>query len=365
MNLEATLQQILQLANTQYEQNQHYENQNYISILKSIFETQAKELDEAHYKRLQNELFEFGPLQPLMVDEDISEIIFSGPNQIFFERQGSLFTHPDHFLSEFTFRNAFERIQNSVNTIINQENPFFDGAWGPFRVSIVDPSINQGGYLVSLRRHPENPWTFEKLLEVGWADSNSIEILKKMIHSRQNFLVIGPTGCGKTSVMNALLAETGTHCRNVIIEDASELKLPNRVSSKLLTRRTPFNEDLKEIDQAELVKRSLRLRPDRMVMGEIRGPEAKDFLMALATGHAGSFASLHAQDPHQALIRLEMLIQMGAPQWTATAIRQLIHLSLDCIVVLHKSEDGCRKLKSVFQLKSLEPHGFLLEQVAL
>jgi len=131
---------------------------------------------------------------------------------------------------------------------------------------------------------------------------------------------------------------------------------------KLLTREDPHG-ILPAIDQTQLVKRSLRLRPDRIVMGEVRGSEAKDFLMAMATGHSGSFGTLHAQDASQALIRLEMLIQMGAPQWSLTAIRRLIQLSLDYIIITGRAATGERQLKGVFRLCSLEDQGFLVEQV--
>lgn len=365
MSLENLVQNILQSTKEKYDVLRETEDLTYGKVLEKVFHAEMKNQPEEVIERMANEFFRLGPLEPLLANTELTEIIMNGSDCIFFEKNGSLHRHPDQFLSDATFKNAFERIQNFVGTVVNQETPFADGSWGSFRVSIVDSSVNQNGYLISFRRHPDNPWNFQKLEMSGWGSGPAVDVLKKLIREQKNFLVIGPTGCGKTSVMNALLSETGENCRNIIIEDASELKLPNQVSSKLLTRTALFNEAVPEINQNELVKRSLRLRPDRIIMGEIRGSEAKDFLMALATGHAGSFASLHAQDPHQALLRLEMLIQMGAPQWTATAIRQLIHLSLDSIVVLTKTSDGSRKLKGVYQLRSLEPQGFLLEQEAL
>ncbi|RYZ78974.1 MAG: CpaF family protein, partial [Proteobacteria bacterium] len=165
-----------------------------------------------------------------------------------------------------------------------------------------------------------------------------------------------------TSLINALLQTIPSNERAVVIEDTPEIELPNTSSMKLITREDPQG-ILKSIDQGQLLKHSLRLRPDRIVMGEIRGGEAKDLLMALATGHGGSFGTLHASDARQALIRLEMLIQMGAPQWNLPAVRRLIHLSLDYILVVEKNAEGKRQFQGIYKICSLEENGFLIEKV--
>ena len=217
--------------------------------------------------------------------------------------------------------------------------------------------------VISLRRHPKNPWTFQKLKETGWANAEQIELLQKMVEKKENFLIIGGTGSGKTSLLNACLQHLQQNERAVIIEDTSEIKAPNAISCKLLTRQDAQGV-LAPIDQTELVRQSLRMRPDRLVLGEIRGPEAKDLLMALSTGHAGSFATLHATDARQALLRLEMLIQLGAPYWSIEAIRNLIFLSLQKIVVVHRNKDSRRELAGIFQISSRESSGILIDQLA-
>jgi pilus assembly protein CpaF len=174
--------------------------------------------------------------------------------------------------------------------------------------------------------------------------------------------LIGPTGSGKTAVLNACLAEISKDERVVILEDTDELRCANPLSTKLLSR-WDSQKILSEVTLSDLVRLSLRLRPDRLVMGEVRGPEAKDLLMALSTGHRGSLATLHAETAQQALLRLEMLIQLGAPQWSLQAVRQLIHLSLDVIVVL-KMEGRRRRLHGMWRLSSLETFGFTLEPIA-
>lgn len=310
--------------------------------------------------RVRDEFENWGPLVPLFKDEEITEILVNGPEQIWFEKGGQLFHHADSFFSDLSFRNCLERICLQAKAHISIEHPCVDSQFLDFRLSIVGDEVTRSNSHLSFRRHPKNPWTFEKLASNNWCEQKWLQTFNKLVRERKNFLVIGSTGSGKTSVLNSFLNLLPQNERVVVIEDTSEITVPNGASMKLLTREDPHG-ILPRIDQTQLVKRSLRLRPDRIVMGEVRGAEAKDFLMALATGHSGSFGTLHAQDAGQALIRLEMLIQMGAPQWSLTAIRKLIQLSLDYIVVTERTESGQRKLKGLFRLCSLEDHGFLIE----
>jgi pilus assembly protein CpaF len=312
--------------------------------------------------RVSAEFQSWGPLNRLIEDEDISEILVNGPFAIWFEKKGTLFQHPDRFYSELSYRNCLERLTQASQTHITIERPCADGKFMDFRLSLVGHDLTQANVHFSLRRHPKNPWTFEKMAEHGWCSSAHIAQFKKIIETRKSFLVVGGTGAGKTSILNSFLNLLSPQERVVVIEDTSEIALPNSASMKLLTREDPQG-ILPSVDQTQLVKRSLRLRPDRLVMGEVRGTEAKDFLMALATGHSGSFGTLHAQDAHQALIRLEMLIQMGAPQWSLEAIRRLIHLSLDYVVVAEKNSLGQRRLKGIYKISSLEAQGFLLDEL--
>lgn len=310
--------------------------------------------------RIHNELNSWGPLCEPMADERITEIIVNGPSSIWIEYEGKLAKHNDFFFSDLSFRNCVDRICQKAKTHITTDFPCADGRFLDFRLSIIGSDLTQSSVHFSLRRHPKNPWTFSKLAEKDWCNESQVSFLKALIEKRKNFLVVGPTGSGKTSVLNSFLNLLPDNERVVVIEDTSEIALSNKASMKLLTREDPQGV-LPSIDQAQLVKRTLRLRPDRIVMGEVRGSEAKDFLMSLATGHAGSFGTLHAQDAAQALIRLEMLIQMGAPQWSLTAIRRLIQLSLDYVIVSDRDSMGARRFKGAYRLCSLEENGILLE----
>lgn len=311
-------------------------------------------------KRLRDEFDFWGPLQTPLQDESITEIIVNGPDAIWLERNGKLERHPDFFLSDLSFRNCMDRLCHEARTHLTVENPFSEGRFQDFRVTLIGTELTGSHLHLSLRRHPKNPWTFERLQENGWCSLAMLSIFQRIVSERKNFIVIGPTGSGKTSVLNSFLGLLPGQERVVIIEDTSEIALPNEASMKLLTREDPQG-ILSSIDQTALLKRSLRLRPDRLVMGEVRGAEAKDFLMALATGHSGSFGTLHAQNAAQALIRLEMLIQMGAPQWSLIAIRRLIQLSLDYVIVAGRNSQGKRELQGIYRLCSLEDQGFLLE----
>lgn len=312
--------------------------------------------------RVYQEFFDFGPLNFLLSTTEITEILINGPHEIWLEIKGQLFRHDDSFFSELTFQNIIHRLCQKAGIFATQEVPYCEGAWGEYRLTLLRPELTGSSSHLSLRRHPHSAWTLQKLEAQSWCTTDESNLLKNLIQSRANFMVVGPTGSGKTSVLNSLLNLIPVNERTILIEDTSELQLPNKVSLKLLTR-DDSQKILSPITQTDLVKRSLRLRPDRLVMGEIRGSEAKDFLMTLATGHTGCFGTLHAKTAAQALLRLEMLIQMGAPQWSLLAIRRLIQLSLEYVVVIEKSMSGQRKLEGIYRISSLEDHGFLLEKV--
>lgn len=329
--------------------------------IEQIFAQHTSETSPEIQLRVQQELHSWGPLEVLLPDERITEILINGPSAIWIEQDGRLHRHPDCFFSENSFRNFLDRLCHAAKTHITTEFPCADGRFGDFRLSLIGSDLTQNHPHVTLRRHPKNPWNFSRLIEQNWCAPDCRQFFSELVNSRKNFLVVGPTGSGKTSVLNSFLNLMPENERLVVIEDTSEIALPNSASLKMLTREDPQGV-LPPVDQTQLVRRSLRLRPDRMVMGEVRGAEAKDFLMALATGHSGSFGTLHAQNASQALIRLEMLIQMGAPQWNLQAIRRLIQMSLDYVIVCGREAEGQRRLKGIYRITSLEESGFLLEQ---
>ena len=329
--------------------------------MKSIIRDHCQNHENSILNRIEAEYFGMGPLQEILNDEQISEILVNGPQDLWYEKNGRLEKHIDQFYSLTTFNNCIERICLEMGKQITQEFPVVDGHFREFRISIISHELTMNQYHFALRRHPKNPWTFNKLAEKSWASPEQIEKLKQIFFEHASFIVVGGTGSGKTSLLNSFLQLLPENERSIIIEDTKEIQLPNSASMRLMTRNDSQGL-LPEVDQTQLLKRALRLRPDRIIMGEIRGNEAKDFLQAMATGHHGSFASLHADNAHQALIRLEMLIQMGAPQWQIHAIRKLVMMSLHYIVV-GRSHGGQRKLLGIYRLCSLEEHGFTVDKI--
>jgi pilus assembly protein CpaF len=309
------------------------------------------------------EYFGAGPIEWLITAPNVTEIIVNGRDSIWFERAGRLERLDDEFLSDLTFRNFVARMSRDAGFQASLDCPFADGFWRGCRVHLLIPPASGDHAVVTLRRHPQTPWTMDALHAHEWASSAALDALLGLVKGRKNFLIVGGTGSGKTSVLNACLMTLPPQERALVIEDTSELRVPNRASSKLLTRRDQAGL-LREIDQSELLRQALRMRPDRIIMGEIRGGEAKDLLMAFATGHTGCMGTLHADSARQALLRLEMLVQLGAPQWSLSAVRTLIWLSVQAIVVVGRHEDGTRKLDGIYRVAALEDLGFLIEKTA-
>ena len=332
------------------------DKQMYIHKMQDILQEKAP---PQYHARLMEEIFGLGPLSSLIKDPSVSEIIVNGKEHIFYEQKGRLCSWSGLFLSDLTFYNFVQGVLEETGMVLSLKQPFVDGEWRGWRVHIAQkPLVNQKFHL-SFRRHPKNPWTLNRLQKQGWAPKQAIDIIETLLRERSNILIVGPTSSGKTSVLNACLQALPVTERIVSIEDSSELLLPNSFSTKLLTR-TGSEGTLSSIDQSELVRQSLRMRPDRIVVGEARGAEAKDLLMALATGHSGSLGTLHAKEHKQALWRLEMLVQMGAPSWNTHTIRQMIVLSIDHLMVLGRHM-GERTLMSIYKLAGVEQTGFLFE----
>lgn len=311
--------------------------------------------------RVLSEFFNLGPIHSLVSDHSITEIIITGHQSIWYEKSGKLHQHQDSFFSSSSYCAFLQRMSHDIGLITNLNIPYADGQWLDFRVHLITPPLSNKEPQLTLRRHPQNPWTYQQLESNNWSSPKNIETIKSWLKNKKSLLIIGGTGTGKTSVLNACLQEMPKSERVVIIEDSDEVQAPNLVSSKLKTR-IDNQSVLQSIDTMELVKQALRMRPDRIVVGEIRGSEAKDFLLALSTGHGGSLCSLHADHPRQALIRLEMLTQMGAPQWSLNSIRQLIALSIHGIIHVERSAEG-RRLSGLYEIVCLEDTGFCLQPV--
>jgi pilus assembly protein CpaF len=326
--------------------------------LKKIQQQQTKDLDANIQLRIINELEGLGPLEKLLSDDSVSEILVNGPNQVLFEKQGQLHHSTDHFFNSMTYNQCIERISQLCQSYMNKEKPFIETQVGDYRFTLVYADLSRGHHLISIRKQPKDIWTLQKLRLQNWCTDEQFNLIQKILIQRKNFLFVGGTSSGKTSALQALINEISKTERLVIIEDTQELRLCNPLSVSLLTRSDSLSKE-NDVTMADLLKRALRLRPDRLVVGEIRGAEATSLLMSLATGHEGSFGSMHAKSADQALLRLEMLIQMGAPQWSLNSIRRLIGLTVEYIFVVEK-KNGQRQLEGIYQITSVEETGLTL-----
>jgi pilus assembly protein CpaF len=309
--------------------------------------------------QLKEEYFGWGPLHDLVKDTEITEIMVNSWDSISFERSGVLHILKETFLSPITYQNFLSRLCHHINSEPNLNRPFASGRYFDFRVQMVSPPISASPTL-TLRRHSKEGWTLSRLKEKNWCTENQAQQLSDLVQNRANILIAGSTGSGKTSVLNALLGEINSSERAIILEDTKELHTPNTLSLRLETR-FDSNGSLQDITLQSLLKHSLRLRPDRLIVGEVRDIEAKDLVLALSTGHEGSMGTIHAATAKQALVRLEMLVQLGAPEWPAHTIRQMIQSSLQYVLITERRE-GARRLKSLHRIASLEDFGFTLDQ---
>ena len=330
--------------------------------LSQMVKKRIQSLSLPQRERVWEEFFGLGPIQKLMNDPAVSEIIFHGHKSICYEREGEMHLLKDTFMNDLNFHNFIRRVFKESGVCLSLEKPFANGVWRGFRLHASDASLSSRGLQLCLRRHPENPWTLDKLKKQNWASYEVCEQIRKRVQEKKNILVIGPTSSGKSSVLNALLQEVNEKERVVLIEDSSELKSPNDFSVKLFCRTSPWG-TLPEVLMERLLCESMRMRPHRIVVGEVRGSEAKDLLLMLSTGHAGSMGTLHASDAQQCLLRLEMLVQMGMPQWSLASIRRLLYLSLDCILVVERNSKGQHRFKDLYEIRGVEAHGLLTEKV--
>lgn len=330
------------------------------NLLANALNDSLEKVDASLRHRILNELNGFGPVSALLEDESVTEILINQFDQIYFERQGKVQRSEDHFFDVTSYKEFIEKLCSYCHTYINAEKPFIEVQLNSLRITVLFPDICRGEFLVSIRKQPLQCWTLERLLTQGWSTQAEALAIKDLVAKRKNFLVIGSTGSGKTSLLQSCISEMEQD-RLVIIEDTQELQPIYAQNASLLTRVDPTKK-LIDVTMNDLIKKALRLRPDRICVGEIRGEEATALLMALATGHDGSFGSLHARTASEALLRLEMLIQMGAPQWSLQSIRRLIGLTVQNIIVVEKL-DGRRKLKGIYEIGSVEEHGITLNQL--
>lgn len=297
-------------------------------------------------QRVVDEALGLGVLEPLLADESITEIMVNGPNDVFVERRGRLERHPVTFASEEQLLQAIDRIVSTVNRRVDESSPMVDArlATGE-RVNVIIPPLALDGPTLTIRRFPK-PFRLAQLVGMRALDEATALMLGAFVRARLNIVVSGGTGTGKTTFLNALSGLLPEHERIVTIEDAAELSLQQEHVVRLESR--PANVEGKgEVTIRDLVRNALRMRPDRIVVGEVRGGETMDMLQAMNTGHEGSLATVHANSAQDALSRLETLATMSELELPVTTIRDQINGAIDVIVHLTRGADGSRRVGEV------------------
>jgi len=331
-------------------------------IIKGVVETMiASEnilLTRAERERLvteiQHETMGLGPLEPLLQDPDISDILVNGPGQVYVEKHGMLHKTGVFFKDNDHLMMIIERIVSKVGRRIDESTPMVDARLPDgSRINVIIPPLSIDGPAVSIRRFGVDPLRMENLLANNTLTEEMARLCDAMVRARLNILVSGGTGVGKTTLLNILTASVPDKDRIVTIEDSAELILQQEHVVRLETR-PPNIEGRGTVTQRDLVRNALRMRPDRIVVGEVRGGEALDMLQAMNTGHDGSISTIHANSPRDAVARLETMVLMAGFDIPSKAIREQMSSAVDVIIQMARMSDGTRKVVKVTEVTGME-----------
>ena len=310
-----------------------------------------------------DELLGLGPLEPLLKDPTITDILVNGHAKVFVERYGVLEASPVRFKDERHLIRIIQKIVSAVGRRIDESSPMVDARLADgSRVNAVVAPLALDGSMLSIRKFARIPISMERLIEIGSIPIQVSEVLKAVVGSRRNVLISGGTGSGKTTLLNAMSAFIDNRERIVTIEDSAELQLQQEHVVRLETR--PANIEGKgEIVQRDLVKNALRMRPDRIIVGEVRAGEAFDMLQAMNTGHDGSMTTVHANTPRDALSRVEQMIGMSGIDIPARSSRAQIASAINVVVQVARLSDGRRKLISLSELTGMEGEVVTMQEI--
>jgi pilus assembly protein CpaF len=306
------------------------------------------------FEQIVAEILGYGPLEPLLRDDTITEIMVNGPKKVYIERNGKIERTNVVFEDDEHLMRIIERIVAPLGRRVDESMPYVDARLPDgSRVNIVIPPISLIGPVVTIRKFYRTPLTVEDLIRLGSATPEVMEFLKACVQAKINIVVSGGTGSGKTTLLNILSGFIPEGERIITIENAAELQLRQEHVVTLETR-PPNIEGKGEITMRDLVINALRMRPDRIIVGECRGGEAFDMLQAMNTGHEGSMTTIHANSPRDALARLENMVLMAGTDLPHRAIREQIAMAIDLIVQTARMRDGSRKIVSLTEVQGLE-----------
>jgi pilus assembly protein CpaF len=310
-----------------------------------------------------DELLGLGPIEPLLKDPTITDILVNGAERVFVERYGVLEPTPVRFKDEKHLLRIIQKIVSAVGRRIDESSPMVDARLADgSRVNAIVPPLAIDGSTLSIRKFARVPISMERLVEIGSIPPPVAQVLEAVVASRRNVLISGGTGSGKTTLLNAMSAYIENRERIVTIEDSAELQLQQNHIVRLETR-PPNIEGKGEIAQRDLVKNALRMRPDRIIVGEVRSGEAFDMLQAMNTGHDGSMTTVHANTARDALARVEQMVGMAGLDMPARSIRAQISSAIHVVIQVARLADGRRKLISVSELTGMEGDVITMQEI--
>lgn len=306
-------------------------------------------------KALFDSLRRLDVLQEFLEDETVTEIMVNGPDNIFLERQGKLIKSDKRFSSREKLEDVIQQIVARVNRTVNEANPIVDARLEDgSRVNVVLRAASLDGPTVTIRKFARTPFSMENLVESGTLTEEAAEFLKECVQTRKNVFVSGGTGSGKTTFLNALSAWIPEDERIITIEDSAELQIQNVENKVRLEARRATGEGEREITIRDLIKTALRMRPDRIIVGEVRDGACLDMLQAMNTGHDGSLSTGHGRSAKDMMARLETMAMMGG-DLPLTAIREQIGSAIDIMVHLTRMRDGSRKVETILEVNGYDP----------
>ena len=329
-----------------------------------LAEGRQKALSLQEKEGLRKELFysvrKLDILQELLEDDSVTEIMVNGPEQIFVERGGQIRRYEKSFVSRQRLEDVIQRIAGDCNRVVNEQNPIVDARLEDgSRVNVVLPPVALNGPILTIRRFPEEPITMRQLIRWGSITKEAADFLEKLVRCRYSILVGGGTSTGKTTFLNALSEAIPKGERIVTIEDSAELQLMGIENLVRLEAKNANLEENREITIRDLIRTALRMRPDRIIIGEVRSAEAVDFLSCLNTGHDGSLGSAHANSVADMLTRLETMVLMGM-QIPIPAIRRQIASGIEILVHLDRAGNGSRQVAEIAEIVGMQGDEILL-----
>lgn len=331
-------------------------------IKKNQFPLSAPELD-ALILDTTNEMLGLGPLEPLLKDDTIADILVNSHEQVFIERFGKLELTDIRFKDEDHLLRIVNKIVSAVGRRVDESSPLVDARLPDgSRVNVAVRPVAVDGPMVSIRKFSRRPYTLERLVESGSMAEAMRVLLSAAVKGRKSIIISGGTGSGKTTMLNALSSQISNSERLLTIEDAAELQLQQIHVCRLETKPATLD-GRNEVRQRELLKNALRMRPDRIIVGEVRSEEAFDMLQAMNTGHEGSMCTVHANTPRDSISRLEQMIGMAGMPMTIKSIRQQIAAAIDMIVQVERMHDGTRKLTSIAEVTGMENDVIQMQEI--